>query len=169
MSIVIHPCRMCPIRERCDLRANLRKRATATGARSVTYDCPRLSAELRPGRRIEISTPYLDRYDPDDGSPIIRRRVAPATVTSIDRSYRFTCVVDPSPEFGDKEMEFEEVRDRNLVRFRRRRRHSTILRLLDEPDMPLCEYGRVQRDGVCDVPGTCECEESKALAAKDWG
>ena len=160
MSIQIHPCRMCPIRVGCDQREAFRKRARASGAVSVTYRCDRLAGELRPGRRIEIATPHLDHYDRDDGSPIYRRRGARATVTSVTAGHQFTCVVDPE----DGPAAEDDIRDTALVRFRRRRPHSTILRLLDEPDMPLCGYKYVQRNGVCDNPGVCTCASDKAAA-----
>ena len=162
MTAQIHPCRLCPIRVGCDQRDVFRERARASGAVAVTYSCQRLSDELRPGRRIEVSTPHIDGYDPDDGSPHYGTRRSRATVTSVTRGYRFTCVVDP----GDAAPAEGDVRDVALVRFRRRRRHSTILRLLDEPDLPLCHYGRVQRSGGCDSPGGCECESDKAAFAE---
>jgi hypothetical protein len=54
-----------------------------------------------------------------------------------------------------------------LVRFRRSRKHSTIISFLDEADASLCSSGCVQRNGQCDPPGgICRCAEDDANSRK---
>jgi hypothetical protein len=163
MTITIHPCRLCPIRENCEKRAHLRNLASSSGALSITYHCDRLAAEMRPGRRIIIKVPHLIGHDPDDGSPRVVTQDARATITGVSLRQMFTCTVDPEDDRhpGDD----GDVRDPSMLRFRRARKHSTIVRMLDEPDMPVCKAGCVQRNGSCDPPrGACQCADEAALA-----
>ena len=152
MAIIIHPCRRCPASEGCPDRATLRERASKTGAASITFRCQRLAAEIRPGRRIVVSVPHAVICD-RDGDTRIDHLAARATITHTAPSYQFSCVVDPGDAPQDEDGGV--ARDGRLIRFRKRRKHSTIVGLLDEPDATLCRNSRVQRDGVCDNPDGC--------------
>lgn len=166
MAARINPCHGCPAREGCEQRDEFRRRIAGIGARSVTFRCERLNAALRPGRRIVIGTPVMvDHSSYCEPNFRIRQTAVPATIT---RSHdgKFTCVIDPGHVRGRLDLyENDEPEDIEKYRFRKYLRAQQIIRFLDEPDMPVCRNGRVQRDGTCDAPdGGCYCAEEAQLA-----
>jgi hypothetical protein len=147
MAVRLTPCFRCPLREGCELRDDWRRKVAGLGLTSAAFDCPKLSAELRPGRRIEISVPVVYNYLNEEGYSMGRKDVA-ATITYVDPKGRFTCTVDPGQI--DESM-CPDGMDINKIRFRRKMRHIRIRRFLLGPDWPICEFShRVLRDGWCD-------------------
>lgn len=155
----INPCHACPLRNGCDNREALRKKASGTGARCISYDCDKLDKELRIGRRIMIETVILtptdNPYYADDVYDRSRRNVK-ATISARSGYYRFACVVDPG-EITEEDV--AEGIDVNKIRFRKTMRHTRIVRFLDEPDTKMSVCGNVMRDGDCDRQdgGDCNC------------
>jgi len=165
MSTRINPCHGCPVRDGCEQRDEFRRRVSGCGARSVTFRCERLTEALRPGRRVMISTPYVDvRSDYDDWR--MAQKAVPATISGSHED-KFTCTIDPGHVQGGLNNDGEEdPASLDKYRFRKRMRAQRIIRFLDEPDMPVCKNGRVQRGGACDAPdGGCYCENEKAVEA----
>lgn len=153
----IEPCHGCPIRDGCETREIFRKKARGMGAVSVRFRCSVLAAALRRGRRITLSMPFEKEasgsWGADPDWRIVKHAVA-ATITGQDSSgTKFRAVVDPG----------QGVEDR--FRFLRYRRHTRIIRFLDEPDMGFCINGELLRDGKCDTSHNyCICNENAALA-----
>lgn len=149
----INPCFRCPLRHGCEQRAEFQRRVVGLGARSVTFACAKLAAELRPGRRVAIKHPAaVPCRGDDDGYTIEHIKVA-ATITAVDSGMRFSSVVDPTPEVFDGDDKY---------RFRRKQAHYRILRFLDEPDLKLCDAGNVQHDGKCESLSGCHCASAVA-------
>jgi hypothetical protein len=165
MSVRINPCHGCPLREGCDQRDEFRRKVRGLGLRSATFRCQRLDDGLRKGRRIMISTPQMrDRgssYNPDYCVEMV---AVPATITS---SYdgMFTCVIDPGHVYGRVFEDAPAGEDVDKYRFRRRMKAQRIIKFLDEPDMALCDTGRVVRNGQCDrtADEVCYCAEATAF------
>lgn len=162
MGVYIKPCHGCPLGKECDLRADYRNRVANLGLRSATFDCPRLAAELRLGRRIEISTVVgigVDQYGEEYGAI---RSCVPATITSVYRT-SFACVIDKGAISESPDDHADGLRNIAAVRFRRYQPHTRILRFLDEPDAPSCANGRIMRDGICDRSSddACYCKEQE--------
>lgn len=179
MGVRINPCHGCPLREGCEQRTEFRRRVSGLGLRSATFRCGRLDEALRPGRRIMISTPYMeDRSSYWEPDYRVRHKAVPATITGAHDG-TFTCTIDPGHVVG--KIDCDGAADEESVekyRFRRRMRAQRIIRFLDEPDQPICRNGRVQRDGKCDSPreerdklgaqdGGCYCANEVALAAEE--
>ena len=160
----IAPCHDCPLKQGCTQRDEFRRRTKGLNAASIKFRCDKLTAELRPGRRIELGAAVVGvgwGYDGEEDGVI--RRDVPATITGATGT-RFTCVIDPGHITENPDGHSEETRDISALRFRRYQRHSRIRRFLDEPDATLCEHGkRVMRGGTCDRPkdGVCYCDEAK--------
>jgi len=118
-----------------------------------------------------VSTPHMhvasNSWEYDDWS--VRHKAVPATIAG---SYdgQFTCVIDPGHVSGRIDGDGNESdADVEKYRFRRTMRAHRIIRFLDEPDMPVCKNGRVQRAGTCDAPdGGCYCaQEAEEAFAED--
>ncbi len=150
----LYPCHGCPLRNGCEKRDEFRQRANGVGAVTIKFRCNKLLDEMRPGRRISIETPrivaspYCDDETVRSGSYVVS-----ATITT-RTGYKFTCVVDP----GQPGTEIEP--ERPLIRFRKTMGHHRIKAFKAEPDATLCEFERVQRDGVCDSPKPTESQQS---------
>lgn len=173
MSVRINPCHGCPVRDGCEQRDEFRRRVSGCGARSVTFRCEKLTEALRPGRRIMVSTPYLD-IRRDFGDWQMAHKAVPATITGSGDG-KFTCTIDPGHVQGGINNDGDEdAANVDKYRFRKSMRAQRIIVFLDDqPDMPICKNGRVQRAGACDAPdGGCYCEhekENEALAASgEW-
>ena len=154
----INPCFCCPLRVGCPDKAAWKAKASATGFRSVTFDCARLTAELRPGRNIEIEIPRFEdeRYYSEDSCEIIMgRKLVRATIVSAYGS-KFSCVVEPG-QISEDEI-CPTIRDKDKIRFRKSRRHTTIKRFLTGPDATIRQgCGHIVRDGRCDIPVGEDC------------
>lgn len=156
----IAPCHDCPLKQGCEQRDEFRRRAKGMGAASIKFRCPRLAAELRPGRRVELASVIVGitpGYYPDDGDHAVRRDV-PATITGA-LGNKFTCVIDPG--HISENPDDHRARDVSALRFRRSQRYARIRRFLDEPDMPVCKNRRVMRNGGCDrhKDEPCYCKQ----------
>ncbi len=162
----INPCHGCPVRDGCALRDEFRQRARGIGARSVTFHCPRLAEEFRPGRRVLVPTPRLKDmgscYEPDYRVEMV---AVPATVTGY-RNAEFSCVIDPGHVYGNLDEDGERGAADDKFRFRRAMRVQRVVRFLDEPDRARCKHGRVALpDGDCDKPPgeDCYCETERSM------
>ncbi len=62
----LNPCRSCPISEGCELKALKAAAIRGLGFTSAKFKCSRLTAELRPGRRV-IATIGGGYYDENYG------------------------------------------------------------------------------------------------------
>jgi hypothetical protein len=144
----INPCHGCPLGKDCDLRAGWRKRAAGSGFRSVSFECEKLSAEMRIGRNIEIETPIFlgcnGYYEYRFGSRSVR-----ATSIGTATGHWFTCVIEPNQLSAD---DVFPGTSHNKIRFRKKLRHTRIKRFLLGPDAEIGECGHIQRDGKCDTP-----------------
>lgn len=153
---VIHPCRLCPLRNGCDLREQYRRRVRGLGAASVRFSCPKLAAEIRGGRRIAINVPRTGENRWGEPSRVSSKQVY-ATITSAHADHSFGCIVDPGQI--DEDDVYDGV-DPNKIRFRRIQKHHRIVRFLDEPDGAFCGLGALMRDGKCDtMDGGCTCRD----------
>lgn len=167
MSVRITPCHGCPARAGCPEVDGWRKKIAGLGLRAAKIRCVRLGQELRPGRRIAVTTPRLrsklSSYSCEPEYYVVHVAV-PATITS-SRDGEFTCVVDRGCVTGF--MPDEEPQDK--WRFRRRMKAARIVRFLDEPDRSICDGGRVMSGDSCDRPEgeCCQCSETAALLA-EW-
>jgi hypothetical protein len=152
----INPCHACPLRNGCENREVLRKKASGTGARCISYDCDKLGKELRAGRRIMIETIILTPTDNHwyDGWDRSYRNVK-ATITAHSGYYRFACVIDPGQITED---DIAENADLNKIRFRKTMRHTRIVQFLDEPDAEMSICGNVKRNGKCERQDGKECD-----------
>jgi len=158
MTPRIFPCFRCPLREGCAEKRVFAEKVRGLGARSVAFDCAKLGAELRRGRRIVVETPRLVVVDSYSGEQARRGSYHDtATINYVAPSYRFTCVVDPGQHSEGKQ------------RFRRLRGHHRIVRFLDEPDGVFCKLGELQRDGACDTGPdmSCSCKQWADMLAED--
>lgn len=155
------------MRKDCALRPVLAERARGIqGVGSITFLCEKLAHELRPGRRIVIMAPIYGDCDGGEGhyyEAVCDAYEVKATITSVDH-FRFTSVVDPG-DLQDDYCKGGVVKD--VYRFRKRQPLQRIVRFLDEPDLPICEMGNVDRKGWHDaMEQPCECAETKALFKK---
>lgn len=165
----INPCHGCPLREGCEQREEFRQRTRGLGARSVRFRCDKLERALYPGRRIMIGTPRMvGEWEPDLR---VQSTAVPATITGFHDD-KFTCVIDPGHVRGQIDGDGCEAPPEDKYRFRKYMRAQRIIHFLDEPDMPICEYGRVLRNGVCDFPKGdartygCTCKQFAEMAAE---
>jgi len=160
MAVRLNPCFGCALKEGCAEREAWRKRVAGLGLRSATFRCAKLGAELRPGRRIEISTVYTanvhSQYSDHDTYDMGRKDVR-ATITYVDANGDFTCTIDPGQI---SEEEVTAGTDINKIRFRRKMRPSRIKRFLFGPDWDVCKGGgHVILDGKCDgADRLCQCD-----------
>lgn len=158
MTVRLNPCFGCPIKVGCDLRAAWSAKISGLGLRSVWFNCDRLAAELRVGRRIIVAAPVSDGYGYD--SSVVRKNVN-ATITAVDKGHRFACVIDPG-QITDEEL-IHEGADIDKIRFWKYRHHWRIAGLLDEPDCSVCKFGNLKRDGKCDFRADkadrCACDD----------
>lgn len=149
MSVRLEPCHGCPLRAGCEQREQFRKRVAGLGLRSARFRCEKLAKEMRPGRRIVTLHPVEENHShASDYEPDIRmvQHEALATIYTT-RNDRFSCIIDAG--------QFELAEDR--FRFRKARRHTRIVRFLDEPDRPLCHQDHIMVDGKCDtLDGECK-------------
>jgi len=162
MGTCINPCRGCPLRDGCALRAEWRQKVCGLGLRNAWFVCPTLAKEIRPGRRIQVTIPVMGiGYDYRGGEHECfgGRKMVRATITTADaRNHTFACVVDPG-QISEEE-QFSNSKTIDEIRFLKRRHHWRIVQFLDEPDLPLCKLGNVLRDGKCDTSdGSCSCRE----------
>lgn len=171
MAVRINPCFGCPLRVGCDLRADYAKRVRGLDLRSATFNCEKLYVSLAAGTRIEIAAPVRDyRVTPtsdDHGFEFeITRFNVPATITG-GKLYQFTCVVDREPLKAAMEKCGDFETDVDRVRFRKTMKHSRIVRFLDEPKRPRCDFGNpITPEGKCDVrDGVCDCKQFAEKAA----
>jgi len=148
----------------CAQRDEFRERIAGLGLRSATFNCDILAKEIRPGRRIKtMQTVALDFEDYNDTTPV--RRVVKATIIGGDVS-QFACVIDPGQISDDPDDHADGV-DLSRLRFRKSKSVSRITEFLDEPDLPVCDFGNIVRDGKCERLGEGYCckEVSDELAA----
>ena len=168
MGVRINPCHGCPAKTDCDLYEQFRAVACGIGARSVSFRCERIKAELRPGRRVVVPTPRMRVRQVYSGSfyCLIEMVAAPATVTASDDAGWFSCVIDPGNVYGrPEEVTGEPSPPSDKYRFRKKMRAARIIRFLDEPDAEICARGNVKQNGKCNTSsGECQCE---AMAAFD--
>lgn len=156
MSVAIHPCRGCPLRDGCEQREVFRKKVGGLGLVSARFRCDRLAAEVRMGRRIVIQQPIPGADNGDRYYPTTYRDVK-ATISAVDPRYRFSCIVDPGQINAD-EVSNPDKLDR--YRFRKRMSHQRIRAFLDEPDGVFCEQGNLRRGDGCDrLDSDCMCAE----------
>ena len=161
MGTYIKPCHGCPLRHDCELRDEWRQRLQGIGLRSATFNCPRLTAQLRVGRRVKINTVtgvHYDRY----GESHAKRQDVTATITGVQDT-KFSCVVDPDYISLDPDDHAEDLRNIDRIRFRKTAPHTRIKAFLDEPDLATCRLGQVQRDGKCESPW-CERKEMRVCS-----
>jgi hypothetical protein len=154
----LNPCHACPLRKGCENLDQLKKKASGTGARSISYDCAKLDKEMRIGRRILIETVILTPTDnPYYGGDVYdrSRRNVKATITARSGYYRFACIVDPGQI---TEEDVAEGVDTNKIRFRKTMRHTRIMGFMDEPDAEISMCGNVKRDGKCERQDGRECD-----------
>jgi len=124
----IIPCWHCPLREGCELRAQMRRKVKGLHLRRASFDCERLAAELRPGRRILITRPdEMGGWVSGDHTPRIpiKATITAIGITGCTADYKFRCVVDP----GETDDQY---------RWRQPMHHYQITRFLDEPDKQIC-------------------------------
>lgn len=168
MGVRIEPCHGCKLRVGCEQIVEFKSKASGIGARTVRFDCPKLLAEMRPGRRIMVATPRArgcgHPYGPDMR---IENVAVPATILRTSGFHQFSCVIDPGHVYGRLTHDGFELPDEKY-RFRRRMNHQRILRFLDEPDREICQFGNpiIPATGTCDrAPdgGECICKEPTAL------
>lgn len=153
MAVRINPCFRCPLSVGCELKAQWSAKLRGLGLRSANFKCDRLLAEMRVGRRIEISTPVAEGTE--FGESISRERVK-ATITAVKPDATFACTVDPN--------DARELTIEDKFRFRRSRPRFRIERFLDEPDGVVCGFGVCVRDGKCDhhpERDSCWCENQR--------
>lgn len=136
------PCFGCPLRHGCALRDEWRAKVGGLGLRRADFKCPRLTAEIRPGRRVEILHPFFVRSHSYDEPYTRTDKPVRATIQTTDDRHRFSAIVDPGqftvddcaavPRDGPGGQTDEQKIDR--YRYRKRMRHARIVRFLDEPD-----------------------------------
>jgi hypothetical protein len=164
----IAPCHGCPVGKGCERREELRAKVRGIGARSVTFRCDKLDAELRPGRRIMISTPRMwDRGNRHETDFRVEGVAVPATIVA-SHDGEFSCVIDRGHVHGGLGADGEPEPPKDRYRFRRLMRASRIIRFLDEPNREVCKQGRVLLpDRTCDRPEdeTCYCAAHAAPAS----
>lgn len=163
MPVRLNPCFGCPLRSGCELRDEWRRKVSGLGLRSATFRCPKLSAEIRPGRRIEIEVPYVAeiwRHSEDEVRERMGRKSVRATITIAMDDGRFCCTVDPGQIDEDIVPDGTDI---NRIRFRKPLRPQRIRCLLAGPDWPVCKTGARVKDGdSCDRPPDepCHCKET---------
>jgi hypothetical protein len=168
----IKPCRLCPIRAGCEKKEAFKKSVRGLGLRAATFRCDILASELRKGRRIQISQPFLT-YETgwDNGETTrIQRETMSATITNVYPDHQFTCTVDKADFDIVSDMAIDAEKDVNewmKKRFRRRQPHIRIVAFLDEPDQKVCENGNVGPFGGCDTLGDCLCKQWAELGAPE--
>lgn len=163
MSVRINPCYGCPIKEGCEQKAEYRRRVSGLGLRSATFRCERLKTRILPGTRIVVSMPIFGPSKYSDQDVFCGRREVNATIHSSDGMH-FACVVDKSEidDMAERE-ELSESADRDRIRYRKTRRHSRIIRFLDEEPWRVCEFGGVvSPTGEC-ANAHCSCQEVSTL------
>ena len=156
--MTIQPCYLCPLRNGCAKREEFRKRIKGLHAVSVRFSCEILGAAIRRGRRIVIMHPYLV----DSPDIEVHKAEVSATIASVASDYSFSAVVDRGEieRISDDGEEMAPIKsygvlmstdDVNCRRFRKRQKHTRIIRFLDEPDWTVCNSGNVQTPaGECD-------------------
>ncbi len=153
MGVHIKPCYRCPVSAGCTLRPVWRKKLRSLGLRTAAFDCPRLAAEIRPGRRVVITAPVSGSSFDDDGYCPVHLRKVRATITATRPDRSFAATVDPGQMSAeDWASEPKNGKTADIFRFRRRMQAFRVVAFLDEPDARLCGSGHVQRNGECDVP-----------------
>lgn len=164
----IKPCRGCPLRHGCEQREDFRRRVRELGglARTVRFKCPKLGAEIRPGRRIIIRQPHRvpGAWDDDWG---ISSEPLPATIVWVYPDHSFSATVDKAPFMAlfDRQIDTTDIDDWEKRRFRKRQAHYRIIQFLDEPDRTVCALGCVGGRAACEPRGgTCEC----AAQEREW-
>jgi hypothetical protein len=159
MAVRINPCHGCIIREGCELRAAWREKLSGLGLRSARFNCPKLASEVRVGRRITVLAPVSD-YDTSEYGTSASRQEVKATITAVNKNHDFACVVDPGQLTEDDI--YDEHSDVDKIRFWKFRKPTRIHKLLDEPDVKICENGNIRRNGVCDYrkdkQNQCACD-----------
>lgn len=166
MSVHIKPCHGCPLGKGCQLRNEFRSKVRGLGLRSASFACPILDEKLRPGTRIEIAIPVFGPDSYGDGYHFAGRHNVKATILG-SHNGSFSCVVDPEHQ------EFmvdngAEIRNPDLIRFRKTQKHTRIVRWLDEPMREKCECGALKLpDGTCDNPNRDQwaCQMNKKAVA----
>src|SRR5574341_1685609 len=155
----IKPCHGCPLRKDCEQVKDFQQRARGLGAISVSFRCERLKERLPPGTRIMMSMPVkrdvLDSYEPE--YQIIHVSM-PATVLSISERGTFNAVMDRDDRITE-----------DRFRWRKTGPISRIKAILDEPQVPLCEFGVLQINGECDrkgMNGGCLCRNMDDIDRK---
>ena len=164
MAVRINPCFGCPLRRGCDLKAEFSKRVAGLGLRSATFNCPTLSAKLAKGARIVVTMPEMGATEYGDADVQCGRREVNATIHNVT-GFMFACVVDKTDiQAMVDDGVVAESANPDRIRFRKRMRHSRIVRFLDEPRRQVCEFGNVVMDGGCDQPPgdgvACHCKEA---------
>jgi hypothetical protein len=147
----VYPCRGCPLRDGCEQKAVFAERAKAAAAISIKFQCDKLAAEIRPGRRIVITKPVRDYYhDGYTDGTIISGHEINATITEVYSGHQFRCTEDLiNPHTDDRLVDING--DDHKFRFRKKQKPYRIIRFLDEPDRKVCEHGRVLLETCCDA------------------
>lgn len=157
----INPCHGCSRRHGCEQREVFRQRVLGIGARTVTFHCPILTAEIRPGRRVVIPAKFVVEHDTGPWETAVQIENAKATIRSVYPGHYFTSVIDADAFDADEWAFFtEHASNPENIRNRRKMHHNRIVEFLDEPDHPTCKRGELTTGGVCDwrrSGGVCAC------------
>lgn len=164
MAVRINPCFGCPLRHGCELKGEFSKRVRGLGLRSATFDCPALSAKLAKGSRVVVTMPEMGTTEYGDTYVQCGRREVNATIHNVS-GFMFACVVDKADvQAMVDDGVVAESADPDRIRFRKRMRHSRVVRFIDEPKRQICEFGNVVgRDGCDQRPENevaCHCKEA---------